>query len=103
MSEREALDSLVKWLDESNLVTREEIGLRVLKVCEESGEAAKAWIGFTGQNPRKGITHTKDEVIAELLDTALTALLAAQSVKGDSVWYQFAGHMHSVVRRNRGL
>lgn len=68
------------WLDESNVPTREEMGLRILKVFEECGEVAQAWIGFTGQNPRKGVTHTKGDVVAELCDVIVTALVAIQSL-----------------------
>src|SRR5258707_9868559 len=73
----------VKWLDKHNLPTREELGLRVMKVMEESGEAAQPWIGFTGQNPRKGITHTKSDVIGELADVIITATVAIQSLGAD--------------------
>ncbi|WP_305789392.1 hypothetical protein [Symbioplanes lichenis] len=57
--------------------------MRILKVAEEYGEAAAAWIGATGQNPRKGITHTLDDVAAELGDIAFTALVAAASLGYD--------------------
>jgi len=50
--------------------------VRVLKVVEEAGEAAAAYIGMTGANPRKGVTHTLGDVESELLDVALTALVA---------------------------
>lgn len=33
-----------------------------------------------GQNPRKGVTHTRDEVAAELADVAFTALVAIASL-----------------------
>ena len=68
------------WLNDKNLPTREEFGLRILKVCEEAGEAAEAWIGYTGQNPRKGITHTKDQVCNELIDVVFSALVALESL-----------------------
>lgn len=99
--EQDKLDALVGWVDKYNIRTREEIGLRVLKVFEEAGEAAQAWIGYTGQNPRKGITHTPDDVVNELLDLAITALVAAQSVKGSSVWYDFTGKMVKIMQRNQ--
>lgn len=99
--EWDTLTGIVAWLDKHNLATREEMGLRILKCCEESGEAAKAWIGFTGQNPRKGITHSKEDVINELFDVALTALVAAESVHGGPVWNRFTNHMRGVERRNR--
>ncbi|WP_327039646.1 MazG-like family protein [Micromonospora maris] len=70
-------------LDAVNGRSREEIGLRILKVTEESGEVAAAWIGTIGQNPRKGVTHTTDDVAAELADVVLTALVAITSLDRD--------------------
>ncbi|GAA0380258.1 hypothetical protein GCM10009541_23500 [Micromonospora gifhornensis] len=70
-------------LDAVNGRSREEIGLRILKVTEEAGEVAAAWIGAIGQNPRKGITHTSDDVAAELADVVLTALVAITSLGHD--------------------
>ncbi|MFE4857307.1 MazG-like family protein [Streptomyces sp. NPDC056670] len=49
--------SLVDWLDSKNGRSDAEITLRLLKITEEAGEVAQAWIGVQGQNPRKGITH----------------------------------------------
>ncbi|MBV1850275.1 MazG-like family protein [Catellatospora sp. NEAU-YM18] len=57
--------------------------MRILKVTEEAGEAARAWIGVTGQNPRKGVTHTPREVADELADVALSALVAIESLGFD--------------------
>lgn len=51
---------------------------RISKVQEELGEAVAAFIGATGQNPRKGDSHTMDEVLEELADTAITAIFAIQ-------------------------
>lgn len=51
---------------------------RVGKVIEELGESIGALIGYTGQNPRKGITHERDDLLNELADTALTAVFAIQ-------------------------
>ncbi|WKU02846.1 hypothetical protein [Micromonospora sp. HUAS LYJ1] len=67
-------------LDAINGTGREETSLRILKVTEEAGEAAAAWIGTIGQNPRKGITHTTADVAAELADVVLTALVAIASI-----------------------
>ncbi|MBY8872880.1 MazG-like family protein [Micromonospora sp. PLK6-60] len=70
-------------LDAINGCDREETGLRILKVTEEAGEAASAWIGTIGQNPRKGVTHTTEDVAAELADVVLTALVAIASIGHD--------------------
>src|SRR5260221_12993312 len=51
---------------------------RICKVSEELGKAVNAFIGTTGQNPRKGLTHDMDDVLEELADTALTAIYAIQ-------------------------
>jgi NTP pyrophosphatase (non-canonical NTP hydrolase) len=75
---------IVALLDGANLKTREEYGLRILKVCEEAGEAAQAWIGYTGQNPRKGQSHTKEDVCQELADVIITALVALESISQNS-------------------
>lgn len=48
---------------------------RILKVCEESGEAAEAYLRLTQANPRKAGVPVQ-EVVGELADVALTALVA---------------------------
>jgi NTP pyrophosphatase (non-canonical NTP hydrolase) len=72
------------WLDEANGTDPYELTCRILKVTEEAGEAAGAWIGVIGQNPRKGVTHTRDDVAGELADVALTALVAIESLGLDA-------------------
>ena len=51
---------------------------RLAKIGEEYGEAVNAFIGVTGQNPRKGVFESEDDVDDELVDVALTALLCLQ-------------------------
>lgn len=51
---------------------------RLAKVIEELGEAIQAFIGFTGQNPRKGITHSSDDVLDELADVVFTGVFCMQ-------------------------
>jgi NTP pyrophosphatase (non-canonical NTP hydrolase) len=78
-----AAGAIADWLDEHNGRDRAELAARILKVTEEAGEAGAAWIGATGQNPRKGATHTYDDVCAELADVAMAALVAIDSLNGD--------------------
>jgi len=78
-----AVCGAANWLDEHNGADRAELTLRLLKVTEEAGEVAAAWIGATGQNPRKGVTHTYADVAAELADVAFTALVAIASLGYD--------------------
>jgi NTP pyrophosphatase (non-canonical NTP hydrolase) len=81
------LAALSIWVDTSgpNWARDPEARLwgRVAKVAEEAGEAIAALIGATGQNPRKGVTHTLDDVRGELLDVAVTALAAIEHLSGN--------------------
>lgn len=49
-----------------------------LKLQEEVGEVAAGWIGVLGLNPRKGVTHTREDVAMELADVVITALVGIQ-------------------------
>ncbi|MFH8410703.1 MazG-like family protein [Streptomyces sp. NPDC018019] len=82
----------VAWLDDANGRGQEELALRILKITEEAGEVAQAYIGMTGQNPRKGVTHTREDVADELCDVAITALTALTSVV-DNPEQVFAAHL----------
>ncbi|MFJ6194505.1 MazG-like family protein [Micromonospora sp. NPDC092111] len=72
------------WLDAANGTDQTELTCRILKLTEEAGEAAGAWIGVLGQNPRKGVTHSHADVAAELADVVLTALVAIESLGLDA-------------------
>ncbi|MGW9238156.1 MazG-like family protein [[Kitasatospora] papulosa] len=85
---------LVDWLDQQNGRSQQEITLRLLKLSEETGEVAQAWIGTTGQNPRKGITHTREDVADELCDVIVTAAVALASIVNDP-----AGHLDTKLAR----
>lgn len=77
------IKGLVDWLDHENGHDDREIGLRILKITEEAGEVAAAWIGVQGQNPRKGVTHTHPDVQDELVDVIVTAAVALASLVGN--------------------
>jgi hypothetical protein len=80
------LVSISELIDESEMRQhRDPVAItwgRLAKVAEESGEVIAAYIGVIGQNPRKGRTHTDDDVKRELLDVALTALAAYEHMDG---------------------
>jgi NTP pyrophosphatase (non-canonical NTP hydrolase) len=79
----QAIVGIDNWLDNSVSADYHNQPLaqdwaRVGKVIEELGEVIRALIGYTGQNPRKGTTHSKQEMLDELADTAITAILAME-------------------------
>jgi NTP pyrophosphatase (non-canonical NTP hydrolase) len=71
------------WLDAHNGRSQHEVTHRILKLVEEVGEVAQAPIGQLGQNPRKGVTHSRDDVAAELADVVVTAPVALHSLDLD--------------------
>ncbi|WIE81393.1 MazG-like family protein [Curtobacterium sp. MCSS17_016] len=75
------------WLDSTypdgmheDLVTHRRVG----KLVEEVGEVTAAIGGYFGENPRKGTTHTLDDLQGELLDVAFAALGAWEHLDGNT-------------------
>lgn len=94
------IDALWSWLEAGQPVTgREGLLLRMLKLSEEVGEAAQAVIGATGQNPRKGTSHTWEDVQGELCDVVITALVALRTLTPEAEEV-FAGHLGRVAERS---
>lgn len=97
--------TLATWLDSRcPVVTRDHlVALRVMKLAEETGEAVAAYIGMTGQNPRKGARATPADLTAELCDVAITAMVALVTVTSDPAdaadWLQ----RHLITRSRRLL
>ncbi|MFF8870877.1 MazG-like family protein [Streptomyces massasporeus] len=96
------IEALSEWLDTNRPVEgREGLLLRILKLSEEVGEVAEAVIGATGQNPRKGVTHTWEDVEAELCDVVITALVALRTLTPEAREV-FGGHLERVRERSLG-
>lgn len=83
---------LSEWIDQSYFDDRDSgilpgselhVRRRVDKIMEEAGEVGQALGGWFGENPRKGFTHTRTDVLKELLDVAVTALGAYESMTGN--------------------
>ncbi|MFG2406859.1 MazG-like family protein [Streptomyces brevispora] len=74
------------WLDESpdQAAAGDVRVLRVLKIGEEFGEAAQALTGVLGANPRKGKSHTWQDVEKELSDVIVTAMVALSTITSDA-------------------
>ncbi|MET9494686.1 MazG-like family protein [Streptomyces sp. NPDC006552] len=97
-----AIDRLRAWLDENNQhPPQEALLLRMLKLSEEVGEAAQAVIGAVGQNPRKGVSHTWQDVESELCDVVVTALVALSTLTPDARG-TLSAHLTKVSERSLG-
>ncbi len=79
------INQLRGWLDDNaGQQSEQERGLlRVLKIGEEFGEVSEALHGALGANPRKGQSHTWDDVRKELVDVAVTTLVALATLDPD--------------------
>jgi NTP pyrophosphatase (non-canonical NTP hydrolase) len=96
------VDELWTWLDGHRPHDgREGLLLRMLKLSEEVGEVAEAVIGATGQNPRKGVTHTWEDVQGELCDVVITALVALRTLTPEAREV-FTHHLAKVAARSLG-
>ncbi|MEV8634249.1 MazG-like family protein [Streptosporangium sp. NPDC051023] len=95
---RGLLAVVVGWIRPRPRTTPHDTAMKIGKVGEEFGEACQAYSGYVGQNPRKGVTHTREQVAAELFDVALTALVAAYDFS-DAPAADFAAHLTAVARR----
>ncbi|AJE85941.1 hypothetical protein SLNWT_5565 [Streptomyces albus] len=94
------VDALHAWLEESNRrPPAETLLLRVLKLSEEVGEVAQAVIGATGQNPRKGRSHSWADVEAELCDVIITAMVALRTLSPEAR-HLFDAHLARVAERS---
>ncbi|WP_328298284.1 MazG-like family protein [Streptomyces sp. NBC_00435] len=96
------IGALVARFDEHDRergVAREEsVTLQILKIGEEFGEAAQAVIGAKGSNPRKGNSHTWNDVEAEVADVIVTAMVALARMRPDAPAF-FAEHLREKSRR----
>ncbi|MEU7631752.1 MazG-like family protein [Nocardia sp. NPDC049220] len=89
-AESETIKRVAQFLNAHNGSDDAAMTMQMLKLQEELGEVAKAagdvaaaWIGYTGQNPRKGVTHSLEDVVRELADVAITAMLGIARLGGD--------------------
>lgn len=81
----DTVDRLRDWLDDESPASGDNAKLlRVLKIGEEFGEVAEAMHGAMAANPRKGASHTWEDVHKELCDVTITALIALASLTPDA-------------------
>ncbi|MFI9155733.1 MazG-like family protein [Streptomyces sp. NPDC053367] len=94
------IERLRDWLDSESPVTGDTAkAMRVLKIGEEFGEVAEALHGALGANPRKGASHTWDDVHKELCDVTITSLIALASLTPDAEKL-FEERLHHIADRS---
>jgi NTP pyrophosphatase (non-canonical NTP hydrolase) len=59
------------------------VEIRLLKLTEEVGEVADAFLGIHGLNKRKGVCRSRDDLLDELADVIITAAVAMSGITGD--------------------
>jgi NTP pyrophosphatase (non-canonical NTP hydrolase) len=86
---------LAGWLGDS------PVEAQLLKLSEEVGEVAEAYLGMTGLNPRKGVTHTRQDLTGEVADVIITAAVAMVGLAGgpQEARAVFQAHLAGVLTR----
>lgn len=79
-----SIAAFVTWLESPIEPGPHADAVFIVKLGEEAGEAAQAYIGMTGANPRKGVTHTREEFLAELADVVYAGATAIQHFTQDA-------------------
>jgi predicted house-cleaning noncanonical NTP pyrophosphatase (MazG superfamily)/NTP pyrophosphatase (non-canonical NTP hydrolase) len=74
---------------------------QLLKLSEEVGEVAEAYLGMTGRNPGKGVNRTREDLTGEVGDVIITAAVALVILAGGpgAARAVFAAHLASVLAR----
>lgn len=86
---------LTEWLGDV------PVEAQLLKLAEEVGEVAEAYLGMNGLNPRKGVSHTRDDLMGEVADVIITASVALVRLAGgpDAARAAFGAHLDGVLTR----
>lgn len=94
---------IAKWFKEENpgLDEMHFQSLLVHKLTEEVGEVAEALIGVTAFNPRKGKTHTIDDVKKELCDVIATAAVNLWAIDANAA-DTYTSHLQRIAERADG-
>lgn len=60
------------------------VEVRLLKLTEEVGEAAEAFLGVHGLNKRKGVCRSREDLLDELAVVIITAAVAMSGITGEA-------------------
>jgi hypothetical protein len=96
------LAAISAWIDNSSTYQAAPQQLadtwRVSKIFEEFGEAVGAAMGSMGENPRKGVTHSRADLESELLDIAAAALGALMHFHDNDPAADIIGYLIEHIR-----
>ncbi|MEU1816117.1 MazG-like family protein [Streptomyces roseifaciens] len=97
------IETIIGWIDDQSPLDdpMQTLSMRMHKIYEEAGEASQAFIGATAYNPRKGQSHTMDDVKKELCDLIITTMVALRTVDPDAE-QTFAANLERVTARSTG-
>ena len=86
---------LTEWLGDV------PVEAQLLKLAEEVGEVAEAYLGLNGFNRRKGVSHTRDDLMGEVADVIITASIALVRLAGgpEAARDTFGAHLNGVLAR----
>lgn len=105
MSDWSLAKAMVAWLDRRN--PRDEAGLeelqRLTKLGEEVGEVFVAYSGMRGNNPRKGWTHTREDVANEIMDVIFGGMVALVSWTPEGADHRKMLESHITLKVERAL
>lgn len=101
----DGIQKFVEFLDEDGTDELARQG-RLLKISEELGEVTSAYIGMTGTNKRKGVTHTNEDLCDELADVMIAAAIAlatfAEGNPADALNRKLAGVIGRIGQQRQG-
>ncbi|MEU5385246.1 MazG-like family protein [Kitasatospora cineracea] len=96
----DTINSLAQSLNSLSTAPPEQaVTLQALKVSEEAGELAEAVIGALAANPRKGASHSWEDVYGEACDVAVTALILLAR-RGEDPRQRMKAHLQHLVQRS---
>ncbi len=82
----------------SSLPIEQQWLVQAVKLQEECGEVAEAVVGALGESPRKGFSHTWDDVRSEACDVIITGMVLLARMGGDPECF-FRDHLRTVTAR----
>lgn len=101
-ADTEARKRLLEALSWTVGFSEEPFTKNVLKIGQSYGAVCQALVGVTAYNPRKGASHTMDDLVARLCDVIRDAMVALDDVEPEPE-ATFVAHLARVHERSLGI